>query len=200
MQLKGKIIRLLCIAIVISSGCSLFSQERSDYVIVTIITEKINSKHKFTEDYWLLSVGKWKESSPGSLVPLYLYGFSDQDILECSDDELVFFNIKEGESYLGFTSIEKSVENVNRERKKISATVNRKSSGKTKIKVYFTMVSGTFLYCNSTGLSFGDTGHSNNEVAIPVNFSVADFKSDFLKQVEAFPFFLLPYIGLHSIQ
>lgn len=193
--------KFLFAAILILTSGVLRSQVSEDYLVVTIVQEKKKGNHKLLTDYWLISLDKWKQSQANDLVPLYMYGLSDQDVVECTSDELIFFNASSEETFLNsYAMKDKFLELVTKERIKISTTINRKASGSTKTKVYFTRVRGVFIYCKFKNLSFCPIGYCGNKIAMPVQFEIMEVEEKLVSRIKEYPFYTLPLVGLHTIQ
>ncbi len=193
---KGR--RKISILIVLALlGNYLFSQESGDFLLVSIVTEKSNRVHEFYEDYWLIS---FDDDSVKEIVPLYVFGFSDQDIFECKTDSLVFYNLKPDDSFSSSPILETDLRNAARPKWRYSHTINRKKSSTLRRKIYLTEIEGTFIFCKFSGISLSELGYQGDKIAMPVDFRFPNKPKDLHELVDLYDFFELPYIGLHKAQ
>lgn len=176
------------------------SQEMESFLVIAIKTEQTKSIHKSHTDYWLLSVDSLEKGSEDYLVPLYVHGFSNQDVLECLDGELVFYNLKPSDSFPDYSVTDSLLKAFESRRWKYSTTKNYKKSKSVRIKVYAVEVRGEFIYCNFSSISLSSIGYVGSKIAIPIKIEISDRLNNLIDRVDRHDFFRLPYIGLQDTQ
>jgi len=185
------------IIVLVLIGNYLLSQESGNFLLVSIVTEKSNRVHKVSEDYWLVS---FDNDYIKKIVPLYVFGFSNQDILECKKDSLVFYNLKPSDSFSSSPISETDLKNAASSKWRYSRTINRKKSSTLRRKVYLTEIEGTFIFCRFSGISLSELGYQGDEIAMPMEFRISKKLKNLYKLVDRHDFFELPHIGLHEVQ
>lgn len=200
--------KLAIVLLFISLSIRSFAQTSAETFVVIII-EKLSSSslHPKEYDYWILQKSPWNKSEK-SIVPLYLDGFSRNDVDECCiSDSLVFFNYDAKESFVFAKSFKSSLKNLNdligKDRKKVMS-IRKKWNGYTEqINVYLTPITGKFCICKVSHAQGKDKIGYEGKIAVPLSdfsFDGNFWQSPEAKQIERYDYSDLPFLALQKMQ
>lgn len=203
--------RFLPLVFFITSQLPLIAQvESNNYVIVSIVKTTSSKLHPIARDYWLIDVEKWSlESDKEALIPLYLYGYSYSDLVECvKNDTLVLYNTTKSDSFYLPSSL-KRAQNTLRSllnTKVITAQRIKKkwqNGYKETIKVILIPVIGSFKFCFMKHIKGPNVPEYFRQVAIPyLGFEYNEdlFVSSEFKSILSYDFSTLDFLSLQSLR